>query len=1489
MSGLPDSSAYGPSQSNPNGKDVQIWERPWTLDEMRQTGANWSLAADSGLFLFLQEFSQRMLSKTHEIEKQLDGLIRDTKATDCCLHTVFNDFLMLSNTQFIENVGDFALTFSEIHRNTENNLSCVFLQRVYDEEVEESVLKPEVPEKQPEQEKTREQKEAELIPKMQEAVNYGLKVLDSAFEQLDIKAGNSDSEDEEATDRVEPILEPKDLYVDRPLPYLIGSQPFMEQEDVGLGDLSSEEMSIDSDRDSVMESEDGKEADQSDEDFDQEDEDQGSIKKKPSMMSFDDDEEEDEDGDSDIFGDSDKDDDDDEERKKTGSSSFADELAARIKGEPASKPEGDPTSLSSASKKKSKGKTETKPARVPAVDNDSNQLFEPPKMEDEDFSPFGGKSGLFSGGKGLFDDDDDEEGDLFSDAPKHSVAEEKKKSTGQTSELPTPLKNKVPSGAVAIFPDKTLFGLCNDADSVGSKENGSPVTSKTQTDPKQASTGVVGGLFDDDEDDDFFNSKSLKRSSSAGQEKAKVKKTVDLFGGDDEEGDIFSESSRAPPPLQSKKEVVDEQVKQAAPEKKMPAGAISMFGPGTKSLLTEGLRKRCPSTSEDSEKSEENGPSSDIKIAPAKPTEKPQTRGLFSDDEDAQVFLTIPKSRSKPETTSKIKANNAPLSLFNDEEEEEEEEEDLFASAEKSKSKQAKATTSQGKKPLSSSLFSDDEDQWMRDKTIVGATEAKPGGMKPRVSAPASLPGVKGSQKSSLFDDDNDDLFGAVKETSQKKPQRISLLFQDEDEGVDDKGSLFGSRPAVNNSTPSPVDKQQASVVASEVPSRLDSEKVTTPQEGRFPGEKRVATKKPDVQSSLLPPEASEAKKKPIGAVSLFGGIDVLAKKTSKSPLDELDGEDDILSKDSRVEKEKGEKEEQDIKVKNKTLSLFDEEDDDWTAPISIPSSKTDSQNILKAPEERTHTKSTGVFQDEELLFSQTQQKDNDPDVDLFATPSKTVSAKPSSSKSSAPTLFVDDDDDDLFSSKAPPPVSDKPRKPTQEESPSKPVATIAVPESEKPATSPVKAKEPSSQIGKIQTNLLINPATLLPGAVPLISGGVSVLPGLVPAASLGGLSHSPSPSLITRSSVSPILTPVGGAQAATGEGVNFDSPAQVTTLQSANKGRTKGSVRRRPQSRAARQQSAQNSIDEEIQESSGPNPVHPRPALPNSSRLTPDQSSPTLPSPTNTEPTTALPFQPPLTDVSTRPSVLTLPVSTNPQKIESAKSISKPKVLPSPDENDLFGSDGLFGSIPAPKLTTPSTISETTTTEDLAGSSVAVRKGKEKDTAPSIFDDHSDNLFQKVKPRSAQKATVSSFLEKDDDEEDIFGFGKGSTPTAALNSSANLTNKDIFQDQVKPLPQTNKKHTEKSLDASLFDDNIDIFADLTLTSKPKEKPSKKRVETKSLFGDDMDDIFSSGPAKPVAKTSVKPKKTPPALDASAAEDSTGNIFDDPLNALGGT
>ncbi|XP_071770230.2 WASH complex subunit 2 isoform X2 [Centroberyx gerrardi] len=1483
MSGLPDGMANGPRQSEHLGKDAQVWERPWTLEEMRQTSANWSLAADSGLFLFLQDFSQRMLSKTHEIEKQLDSLIRDTKATDSCLHSVFNDFLMLSNTQFIEN-------------------------RVYDEEVEEPVPKAEALEKQPEQEKTREQKEAELIPKMQEAVNYGLRVLDSAFEQLDIKAGNSDSEDEETTDRVEAILEPKDLYVDRPLPYLIGSQAFMEQDDVGLGDLSSDEMSIDSDRDSVIESDDGKEAVHSDEDFDQEEEGHGSIKKKSSMLSYEDDEEEDED--SDIFGESDKeDDDDDDDKRNTGSSSFADELAARIKGEPVSKPEGDRTSLTS--KKKSKGKKEPKPARPLAAEDDSDDMFKPPKMDDDDFSPFGGKGGLFSGGRGLFDDED--EGDLFSEAPKPPASEEKKamhestKSTAHTAESGKPGK-KIPPGAVSIFPDNSLFSSGNDSDSVESKENGTPVKPKTRAAPKQAPTGggggaAAGGLFDDEEeDDDFFSGKSLKKSSSAGQEKFKPKKAIDLFDEDDEDGDIFNESYSAPPPAQSKKEVVEEQAK--PPEKKMPAGAISMFGPGTKNLLTEGLKKRQPSTSEESEKSEENGPAPDVGKASTKQTQKLQTRGLFSDDEDAQIFPTIPKSQSKPEPTSQGKIGKASLSIFDDEEEE-----DLFASAAKSKPKpnQAKASTPQPKKTVSSSLFSDDEDQWIGSKPSTGKPETKAGGMKPSASAPSSLPSAKTPpQGSSLFDDDEDDLFATTKESSQKKPQRVALLFEDEGDDDEDKGSLFGIKPAVGTNTAAPAAK--STVVASQSPSLFDTEQPEEAAASRRAAEdkpseqEKPAVKSPEAQLPSSPSESSETKKKPVGAVSLFGGIDVLASKQTKSPLDEIDGDGDFLSKDSPPPDVKKE-EKKEEKVKPNTVSLFDEEeeeedDTDWNDPIFIPSKST-ARNTLKPTEERPRTKSTGVFQDEELLFSQTQQKDNDPDVDLFATSGKAAvsqtdmlsSAKLSSVKPAAPSLFADDDEDDLFSSikpKAlPPKVAEKPSKPNSE-APLKAASSESTPESEKPASSPVKPRDPSSRIGKLQANLVINPSALLPGAVPRIPGAVSVLPGLAPGSSSGVSSSSLSPS--------PVTTPVGPHTDSEG-GVSFDTPVQVTALQSTNKSRAKGSVRRRPQSRAARQQAAQGSVEDK-EESVGEDTPGQNPSLSALVLPSPGQSAQILASPTlpNSTSTTAFPVSSPpqssFPEISPRPSVLTLPVSTNPGKKDSRKGSSNRQVLPSPDEDDLFGSSSVFGGASVTKHTTPSSRHTTTTAQDQADSGTTLKKDKEKNTLPSIFDDHGDDLFQKVKPRAAtKKAKASSFMEEDnDDEEDIFGVSNSSTPTSTASkdtkSSSSFSKQDIFQDEVATVPKVHKKHKEKPIDASLFDDNVDIFADLTATSRPKEK-SKKKGETKSIFDDDMDDIFSSSTTKPVTKAPKKSKKTSPSQDTSATADS-GNIFDDPLNALGG-
>lgn len=43
-------------------------------------------------------------------------------------------------------------------------------------------------------------------------------------------------------------------------------------------------------------------------------------------------------------------------------------------------------------------------------------MFKPPNMEDDEYSPFGGTGGLFSGGKGLFDDDEVRVHALFIDS-----------------------------------------------------------------------------------------------------------------------------------------------------------------------------------------------------------------------------------------------------------------------------------------------------------------------------------------------------------------------------------------------------------------------------------------------------------------------------------------------------------------------------------------------------------------------------------------------------------------------------------------------------------------------------------------------------------------------------------------------------------------------------------------------------------------------------------------------------------------------------------------------------------------------------------------------------------------------------------------------------------------------------------------------------------------------------------------------------------------
>ncbi|XP_030653578.1 WASH complex subunit 2A isoform X11 [Nomascus leucogenys] len=1227
-----------------------VWERPWSVEEIRRSSQSWSLAADAGLLQFLQEFSQQTISRTHEIKKQVDGLIRETKATDCRLHNVFNDFLMLSNTQFIEN-------------------------RVYDEEVEEPVLKAEA--EKTEQEKTREQKEVDLIPKVQEAVNYGLQVLDSAFEQLDIKAGNSDSEEDDANGRVELILEPKDLYIDRPLPYLIGSKLFMEQEDVGLGELSSEEGSVGSDRGSIVDTEEEKEEEESDEDFaHHSDNDQN---RHTTQMS---DEEEDDDG-CDLFADSEKEEEDIEDieentrPKRSRPTSFADELAARIKGDTLGRVNEEPT-------------------------NEEDNLFAPPKLTDEDFSPFGSGGGLFSGGKGLFDDED-EESDLFTEAPQDRQAGASVKEESSSSK---PGK-KIPAGAVSVFlGDMDVFG----AASVPSLKE--PQKPEQPTPRKSPYVPPPTGLFDDDDgddDDDFFSTPRSKPSKTG-----KVQSTADIFG--DDEGDLFKEKAVALP---------EATVSQTDENKARAENKVTL--PSSKNLK----------------------PSSETKTQ----------KGLFSDEEDSEDLFSS-QSASKLKGASLLPGKlPTSVSLFDDEDEED----NLFGGTAAKKQtlslqaqREEKAKPSElSKKKASALLFSsDEEDQWnIPASQTHSASDSRSKG-EPRDSGTLQSQEAKAVKKTSLFEEDEDDDLFAIAKDSQKKTQRVSLLFEDD---ADSGGSLFGSPPT-------------------SVP--------------------------PATTEGLLTRSAQEAVKHS----DLF---------SSPSPLD------------------KG------TKPRTKTvLSLFDEEED-----------KMEDQNTIQAPQKEVgkgrdpdaRPKSTGVFQDEELLFSHKLQKDNDPDVDLFAGTKKTKLLEPS-----VGSLFGDDEDDDLFSSaKSQPLVQEKKRVVKKDHS-------VDSFKNQKHPESIQGSKEKG--IWKPETpqaNLAINPAALLPTAASQISEVKPVLPELAFPSSEHRRSHG-------LESV-PVLPRSGEA------GVSFDLPAQADTLHSANKSRVKMRGKRRPQTRAARRLAAQESSEaEDMSVPRGPI------AQWADGTISPNGHRPQLRAASGEDSTeealaaAAAPWEGgPVPGVDRSPF---------------AKSLGHSR-----GEADLFDSGDIFstgtGSQSVERTKPKAKIAENPANPPVGG----------KAKSPMILAlgeaSSDDDLFQSAKPKPAKKTNPFPLLE---DEDDLFTDQKVKKNETKSNSQQDVvsTTQDIFEDDIfateamKPSQKTREK--EKTLESNLFDDNIDIFADLTV--KPKEK-SKKKVEAKSIFDDDMDDIFSSG----IQAKTTKPKtRSAQAAPEPRFEHKMSNIFDDPLNAFGG-
>ena len=175
------------------------------LENLSDDREEWSLDSDMRLFEALKHFSASIVERSQAVENKIDSLCSRTVQTDVRLRNTFNEFLMLCNTQFIEN-------------------------RVYEED-ETMAAEPDAAraggagdegdEGAAPSEETMRAAWRVAVTAGAEALSQKLFFDDDGASQFD--DGGADDEGAE------------DIYNARPLPFVIGTPGFLDSDDAGIG------------------------------------------------------------------------------------------------------------------------------------------------------------------------------------------------------------------------------------------------------------------------------------------------------------------------------------------------------------------------------------------------------------------------------------------------------------------------------------------------------------------------------------------------------------------------------------------------------------------------------------------------------------------------------------------------------------------------------------------------------------------------------------------------------------------------------------------------------------------------------------------------------------------------------------------------------------------------------------------------------------------------------------------------------------------------------------------------------------------------------------------------------------------------------------------------------------------------------------------------------------------------------------------------------
>nr|XP_042907354.1 WASH complex subunit 2 [Parasteatoda tepidariorum] len=551
------------------------------------------------------------------------------------VNNIMNDFHMLSNLQFVEN-------------------------RVYDEEVQESV-----PDTKP-VEKTKEQREAEMLPKIVKALELGMSVLDKAFNKINVNE-ISDSEDEDMSSEGRTILEPKNPYENRPLPFIIGSEEFMSDEYAGLKDLIQED--VESSVESESSSSDSDETSSSEDELPLDDGKFSGIptpRKEAESISdrYSSSEE------SELFG---------VEKESNG---FISDSSIDVKPREVQKPAEEPKTAVRDSRQSSVSSLQSKlnlPQVLPTPKHaqkkkESEGLFtNDDEFSDED-SPFRRKTGLFASEPRFDDDKDMFANDLFGTKTKEDTKSVENPKATPSQKLPSAVPkskepdlfgddedsdddifNKLTRAKKPTLPKESFISTLESPDKADSSSTPSSAPSvKPSGNAFDFGTGSgnADALFGDDSDgDDLFSSK-----------KTITTKKFDF--DDDDDDDLFGSGNKK------------KAIKTEAPEKKKPSEnekvpPVSEPVSKEKSYKKMGMplpglvaKKPKDSIFEDSDSSEQGDKKTNI-LPSTRPTKEKKEISLFDDDDDEDdIFSQKPKLfspgkspsvKNKPEDSPTVK------------------------------------------------------------------------------------------------------------------------------------------------------------------------------------------------------------------------------------------------------------------------------------------------------------------------------------------------------------------------------------------------------------------------------------------------------------------------------------------------------------------------------------------------------------------------------------------------------------------------------------------------------------------------------------------------------------------------------------------------------------------------------------------------------------------------------------------------------------------